>query len=93
MEIKKEAIDESSGTYLLPVLLQGRHGGEVAGVVDELEFLEDPVVRQDIHAFCHALGKNKTSDPRENVLLFLLLFFFFLFNSFSVTPLRPLLSY
>lgn len=43
--------EESSGTYLLPVLLQRRHGGEVAGVVDELKFLEDTVVRQDVHAF------------------------------------------
>lgn len=36
--------------YLLPVFLQRRHGGEVAGVVDELKFLKDTVVRQDIHA-------------------------------------------
>lgn len=39
-----------SATYLLPVLLQRRHGREVARVVDELKFLKDAVVRQDIHA-------------------------------------------
>lgn len=32
-------------TYLLPVLLQRRHGGEVAGVVHDLKFLKDTVVR------------------------------------------------
>lgn len=41
--------DEEVDTYLLPVLLQRRHGGEVAGVVDQLKFLKDAVVRQDIH--------------------------------------------
>lgn len=32
-------------TYLLPVFLQRWHGGEVAGVVHQLEFLKDTVVR------------------------------------------------
>lgn len=41
---------EGCATYLLPVLLQRWHGWEVAGVMDELKFLKDAVVRQDIHA-------------------------------------------
>lgn len=35
---------------LLPVLLQGRHRREITSVVDELEFLENTVIRQHIHA-------------------------------------------
>lgn len=35
---------------LLPVLLQGRHRGEITSVMNELEFLENTVIRQHIHA-------------------------------------------
>lgn len=57
---------------LLPVLLQGRHRREITSVMDELEFLEDTVIRQHIHAWCEKTGKvsKELRDPNDiNALL------------------------
>jgi len=43
--VRASAMRMKVETYLLPVFLQRRHGGEVAGVVDDLKFLKDTVVR------------------------------------------------
>lgn len=65
-------------SYLLPIFLQRRHGGEIAGVVHELELLEDAVVGQDVHddapddanASRHkSKEKNLLTAPREHSAL------------------------
>lgn len=87
-------------TYLLPVLLQRRHGREVAGVVHELKFLKDTVVRQDIHALRSGDGKTrmihregggkqkKKEKKRKNLYMCVCAS-----SLGSVRPLNPLLSY
>ncbi|KAF0026729.1 hypothetical protein F2P81_021466 [Scophthalmus maximus] len=47
---RKKRREKRIAADLLPVLLQGRHRGEITRVVDELEFLENTVIRQHIHA-------------------------------------------
>lgn len=66
---------ERRSSYLLPVFLQGRHGGEIAGVVDELELLEDAVVGQNVHddapddanASRQKSGGEISSQPRGDI--------------------------
>lgn len=45
----KSSVKKRVVPHLLPVLLQGRHRGEIPSVMDELEFLENTVIRQHIH--------------------------------------------
>lgn len=79
---------------LLPVLLQGRHRREITGIVDELEFLEDTVIRQHIHAWSAAKEKkNKTgkvSTEVRNPKDFFSFSFFFLLKKSALLLLFPL---